>query len=76
MQGEFRLGTYLGLKGGGTYLLQDTLHDLWPVVHSEHDISDTNSCQCLNLVHDHGLVGELHQGLGHGKSLHDVVSGF
>ena len=59
-----------------TNLLQNTFHDLWPVVHGEDDIGDTNSCQSLNLVHDHGLVGELHKGLGHSQGLHIVVSVF
>ena len=59
-----------------TNLLQNTLHDLWPVVHGKDDISDTNSCQSLDLVHDHGLVRELHKGLGHSQGLHIVVSVF
>lgn len=48
----------------GTDLLQGLSHDLWAVVDGEDDVGDTSSSESLDLVLDHGLVGELHERLG------------
>jgi len=53
----------------GAYLFQNTLHNLRAVVDSQNDIRNTNSGERLNLVQNHGLVGELDQRLGHSESL-------
>lgn len=53
-----------------TDLLQVRLHDLGSIVDSQNDISHTGLGQGLNLVLDHGLVGELNEGLGQGQGLH------
>jgi hypothetical protein len=52
-----------------THLLQAVLHDLGTIVDGKHNVGDANSSQSLNLVEDHGLVGELDQGLGQSKGL-------
>lgn len=52
-----------------TNLLQAVLHNLGSVVDSQHNILDTNGSQSLNLVHNHGLVCELDQGLGQSQGL-------
>lgn len=56
-------------RKGHTNLLQAVLHNLRSVVDGQHNILDTNSGQGLNLVHNHGLVGELDQGLGQSQGL-------
>ena len=44
-------------------------HDLWAVVDSEDNICDTGSGKSLDLVLDHGLVGELNKRLWEGEGL-------
>lgn len=52
-----------------TDLFQVSLHNLGPVVDSQHHISDTSLGKSLNLVLDHRLVGKLDQGLGKSQGL-------
>lgn len=59
LDGEFDVDVVLLLV-----LSQELLHDLRSVVDSKDDISDTRCDQRLNLVHNHGLVGELDKRLG------------
>lgn len=47
-----------------TDLLQGLGHDLRAVVDSEDDISNTSRSKSLDLMLDHGLVGELNKRLG------------
>lgn len=47
-----------------TDFLQSLGHDLRAVVDSEDNIGDTSSGKSLDLVLDHGLVGELNERLG------------
>lgn len=54
---------------GSTDCLQGLGHDLRAVVDSEHDIGNTSSGKSLDLVLDHGLVGELNKRLGVCESL-------
>lgn len=49
-------------------LLKGLNHDLRTVVDSKHDISDASVSKSLDLVEDHGAVGELNQRLRSGKS--------
>jgi hypothetical protein len=51
-----------------TNLSEELLHDLGPVVDSEHNVLDTGSNERLDLVDNHWLVGELDKRLGEGKS--------
>jgi hypothetical protein len=44
--------------------LQGLGHDLGTVVDGEDNIGDTSSSESLDLVLDHGLVGELNKRLG------------
>jgi hypothetical protein len=44
--------------------LQGLGHDFRAVVDGEHNIGDTSSSKSLDLVLDHGLVGELDKRLG------------
>lgn len=55
-----------GLEGLG--------HDLRAVVNSKDNIGDTSGSKGLNLVLDHGLVGELDERLGVGEGLQLGVS--
>lgn len=57
------------IKAPGSYLSQELLHDLRSVVDSKDDISDTRCDQRLNLVYNHGLVGELDKRLGESEGL-------
>lgn len=52
-----------------TNLLQVCLHDLGAVVDSQNNVRDTSIGEGLNLVLDHGFVGELDEGLGEGQGL-------
>jgi hypothetical protein len=47
-----------------TDLFQGLSHDLWAVVDSEDNIGDTSSGESLDLMLNHGLVGELNERLG------------
>jgi hypothetical protein len=47
-----------------TDFLQGLGHDLRAVVDSEDDIGDAGGSESLDLVLDHGLVGELNKRLG------------
>lgn len=46
-----------------------SLHNLGTVVDGQHHISDTSLGKSLNLVLDHGFVGELDEGLGKSEGL-------
>lgn len=61
-------------KKWSTYLLQVGFHNLWAVVDSQNNVSDASFGKSLNLVLDHGLVGELHEGLGESKGLEIIAS--
>lgn len=50
--------------------MEELLHNLRTVVHSENNIFDTSSNESLNLVYDHGLVAKLNERLGEGKGLY------
>ena len=47
-----------------TDFFQGLGHDLWAVVDSENNIGDAGRSESLDLVLDHGLVGELNKRLG------------
>lgn len=52
-----------------TDLFQVSLHNLGPVVDSQHHISDTSLGKSLNLVLDHRLIGKLDKGFGKSQGL-------
>ena len=52
-----------------THGLQGLGHDLWAVVDREHNVGNASVGQCLDLMLDHGLVGELNERLGVGEGL-------
>lgn len=56
--------------GGATHLRQTLRHNLGAVVDGENDISDSCLGQGLDLVHNHGLVAKLNEGLGRSEGLH------
>ena len=55
------------------YLLQCSGHDLRTVVDSQDDIRHTCCSESLDLVLDHGLVGELHQWLWESEGLASLL---
>ncbi len=55
-----------------TYAFEGLGHDLWPVIDGQHDIRNAGAGKGLNLVLNHGLVGELDERLRVGKGLHMV----
>jgi hypothetical protein len=62
-------GCSLGPLGGCTHGLERLGHDLGAVVDREDDICDTGRSESLDLVLDHGLVGELDERLGQRERL-------
>lgn len=54
---------------GRAYLGKELFHDLRAVVDRQDDVGDTNGDESLNLVHNHGLVAELDEGLGERQGL-------
>lgn len=53
----------------GPNLFQRRGHDLGAVVDGENNVGDAGCGQALDLVQDHGLVGEFDQRLRQGKGL-------
>lgn len=66
---EIRVRPGRGGVAARTNLLQVSFHNLWAVVDSKHNVGDTSVGKGLNLVLDHGLVGEFDEGLGEGQGL-------
>lgn len=54
---------------GAIYLGEELLHNFRAVVDSENNVCDTRRNEGLNLVHDHGLVAKLDEGLWEGEGL-------
>lgn len=54
---------------GRAYLGKELLHHLGAVVDSKHDVGNTSGDECLDLVHNHGLVAEFNEGLGQRQGL-------
>ena len=44
-----------------TYFLQGFSHDVGAVVDGQDDVRHTSSCQTLDLMENHGTIGELYQ---------------
>lgn len=62
-------------REGEAYLFQGRHHDIRTVVNRQNNIGYTSSCQTLNLVQDHGPVGELDQGFRERESLSPLMAG-
>jgi hypothetical protein len=55
-----------------THGLEGLGHDLWPVVNGQYNVRHASTGQSLNLVLDHGLVGEFNERLRVCEGLHMV----
>jgi hypothetical protein len=55
-----------------TYALEGLGHDLWPVVDGQNNVRHACTSKSLNLMLDHGLVGELDERLRVSEGLHIV----
>lgn len=77
----FVLGAAVSIGGrqseqvGQLYLLQGRHHNIGAVVDGQDDICDTRSSQALNLVQDHGPVGEFDQRLRESQGLSSIENG-
>jgi hypothetical protein len=71
-----RMGGRASVARRCTHLFAGFRHDLWPVVDCEHDIRDTGCGESLDLMLDHGSVGELDERLGEGEGLSLVRRSF
>lgn len=56
------------------YLLQGIGHDFWTVVDRQHDVRNTCCSEALDLVLDHGAIGEFNQWFGECEGLANVNS--
>jgi hypothetical protein len=57
----------------GTHCLERLGHDLGAVVDREDDVGDAGRSESLDLVLDHGLVGELDERLGQRERLQQAL---
>lgn len=69
--GEKGKGGSEGSKGVmcRTHLGQELFHDFWAVVDGKDNVGHASGDESLDLVHNHGLVAELHQRLGERQGL-------
>lgn len=60
------------LRGWKSYFFESFLHDVWSVIDGEDDVCDAGSCESLDLVKDHGPIGEFDQWLGESEGLYGL----